>query len=374
MNIVERRRPQDGQIERRRSTAATLDVRVSTTPTVFGEKCVLRILDKTRALFDARASSAWPPRRYARYDDLIRSPYGMVICAGPTGLGQDHDALRDARRDQQRRDQRHDDRGPGRVRLPDDQPDPDQRAGRASRSPAGCGRSCARTPTRSSSARSATSRPRASRSRPRSPVTSSCRRCTRPTRRRALHRFMDMGIEPFLIASSLLGVVGQRLVRRICAHCMEPYTPTRRGARVLRASAAAPRQGRVRRTARAATSAARPATTTASASTRCCAVTDEMKELIVADAPHAELRDAGHRAGHAHAARPGHPSRRPRTRPPSPRCSAPCTCSRAAEEIRTMPTYRYVAVGPDGTKVKDQLDGAERGRAAQRAADAATSR
>jgi type IV pilus assembly protein PilB len=42
----------------------------------------------------------------------------------------------------------------------------------------------------------------------------------------ALHRFMDMGIEPFLIASSLLGVVGQRLVRKICPECVEPYTPT----------------------------------------------------------------------------------------------------------------------------------------------------
>ena len=37
---------------------------------------------------------------------------------------------------------------------------------------------------------------------------------------------MDMGIEPFLIASSLLGVVGQRLVRRVCPHCVEPYEPT----------------------------------------------------------------------------------------------------------------------------------------------------
>ena len=39
----------------------------------------------------------------------------------------------------------------------------------------------------------------------------------------ALHRFLDMGIEPFLLASSLLGVVGQRLVRRNCPHCIEPY-------------------------------------------------------------------------------------------------------------------------------------------------------
>jgi type IV pilus assembly protein PilB len=42
----------------------------------------------------------------------------------------------------------------------------------------------------------------------------------------ALHRFMDMGIEPFLIASSLLGVVGQRLIRKICENCKAPYSPT----------------------------------------------------------------------------------------------------------------------------------------------------
>jgi type IV pilus assembly protein PilB len=42
----------------------------------------------------------------------------------------------------------------------------------------------------------------------------------------ALHRFMDMGIEPFLVASSLLGVVGQRLVRKVCPNCVAPYEPT----------------------------------------------------------------------------------------------------------------------------------------------------
>ena len=42
----------------------------------------------------------------------------------------------------------------------------------------------------------------------------------------SLYRFIDMGIEPFLVASSLVGVVGQRLVRRICASCAEPYEPT----------------------------------------------------------------------------------------------------------------------------------------------------
>jgi type IV pilus assembly protein PilB len=41
----------------------------------------------------------------------------------------------------------------------------------------------------------------------------------------ALHRFLDMGIEPYLLASSLTGVVGQRLVRRNCPRCSSPYEP-----------------------------------------------------------------------------------------------------------------------------------------------------
>jgi type IV pilus assembly protein PilB len=42
----------------------------------------------------------------------------------------------------------------------------------------------------------------------------------------ALHRFIDMGIEPFLVASSVIGLVAQRLVRRICSACREPYLPS----------------------------------------------------------------------------------------------------------------------------------------------------
>jgi type IV pilus assembly protein PilB len=42
----------------------------------------------------------------------------------------------------------------------------------------------------------------------------------------ALHRFLDMGIEAFLVSSSILGIVSQRLVRRMCRSCAVPYTPT----------------------------------------------------------------------------------------------------------------------------------------------------
>ena len=84
----------------------------------------------------------------------------------------------------------------------------------------------------------------------------------------ALHRFLDMGIESFLIASSVIAIVGQRLVRRICPSCKSPTRrpkkrwPSTRRAVVRRRTTSA--------SGRAATSAARPATRTASASTSSC--------------------------------------------------------------------------------------------------------
>ncbi len=72
MNIVERRRPQDGQFEFI-VDGKELDVRVSTISTVFGEKCVLRVLDKQRALYDL-AELGMPSDTGAGYAELIRSP------------------------------------------------------------------------------------------------------------------------------------------------------------------------------------------------------------------------------------------------------------------------------------------------------------
>ena len=85
----------------------------------------------------------------------------------------------------------------------------------------------------------------------------------------ALHRFLDMGIEPFLVASSVVGVVGQRLVRRICRYCKVPYSRRPRSSSSTSCPAATPRA--ISTMARAATSASAPATGTGSASTSCCA-------------------------------------------------------------------------------------------------------
>ncbi|MEO5724352.1 MAG: ATPase, T2SS/T4P/T4SS family, partial [Ilumatobacteraceae bacterium] len=86
MNIVEKRRPQDGQF----STvidAKPVDVRVASVATVFGEKIVMRILDKGRSMIGL-AELGFPRETYLHYSKMIHSPFGMVICAGPTGAGK----------------------------------------------------------------------------------------------------------------------------------------------------------------------------------------------------------------------------------------------------------------------------------------------
>ena len=86
MNIVERRRSQDGQFEATVDDRS-LDVRVATTATIWGEKAVLRLLDKSRSLLQL-PRLGMPPETRAEFSSMIRSPFGMVICAGPTGSGK----------------------------------------------------------------------------------------------------------------------------------------------------------------------------------------------------------------------------------------------------------------------------------------------
>jgi type IV pilus assembly protein PilB len=86
LNIAERRRPQDGRIKLRVS-GREIDFRVSTLPTVFGEKAVLRILDKDALKLDLSqlGFDAWSLDRFTA---AVRQPYGMVLITGPTGSGK----------------------------------------------------------------------------------------------------------------------------------------------------------------------------------------------------------------------------------------------------------------------------------------------
>ena len=86
MNIVERRRPQDGQI-RRDINGRSFDIRVSSVGTVWGEKLVLRILDKSRRT-SSLSDLGMPAQAYQQFRQAIAAPFGMIVCAGPTGAGK----------------------------------------------------------------------------------------------------------------------------------------------------------------------------------------------------------------------------------------------------------------------------------------------
>jgi type IV pilus assembly protein PilB len=86
LNIAERRVPQDGRIKLRMKNRV-VDFRVSTLPVIFGEKIVLRILDKGNLTFDL-ATFGFEPKAQADFLDAIAKPYGMVLVTGPTGSGK----------------------------------------------------------------------------------------------------------------------------------------------------------------------------------------------------------------------------------------------------------------------------------------------
>jgi general secretion pathway protein E len=86
MNIAERRLPQDGRI-RVRVGERGIDIRVSTVPTVFGESLVLRLLDRSRVLLDLE-TLGFAGTDLAAFERLIARPYGMILVTGPTGSGK----------------------------------------------------------------------------------------------------------------------------------------------------------------------------------------------------------------------------------------------------------------------------------------------
>jgi type IV pilus assembly protein PilB len=87
LDIAERRVPQDGRIKLNLSKSRAVDFRVSTLPTLFGEKIVLRILDGSSARLGIDKLGYDEPQKNL-YIDAIHKPYGMVLVTGPTGSGK----------------------------------------------------------------------------------------------------------------------------------------------------------------------------------------------------------------------------------------------------------------------------------------------
>ncbi len=87
LNIAEKRVPQDGRMKLVLSKSRAIDFRVSTLPTLQGEKIVLRILDPTSATLGIEALG-YEPEQKAALLDAINRPYGMILVTGPTGSGK----------------------------------------------------------------------------------------------------------------------------------------------------------------------------------------------------------------------------------------------------------------------------------------------
>jgi len=222
MDIAERRLPQDGRfqvtVERR-----SIDLRVSTMPTVYGEKVVLRILDKSTMLLPLDGLGFLPASRQI-YETLIRSAYGMILITGPTGSGKTTTlyATLNALSSPEKNIITIED--PVEYLLPGiNQVRVNPKAGLDFAS--GLRAILRQDPdiimvgeirdreTADIAVRAAT--------------TGHLVFSTLHTNDAAgaVTRLLDMGVEPFLVNSSLIGVVAQRLARLICHNCRETYQP-----------------------------------------------------------------------------------------------------------------------------------------------------
>ena len=222
LNIAERRIPQDGRIKFNVG-GRQIDVRVSVIPMLFGEGVVMRLLDKANVLFTL-PQLGMDPETYGRFRGLIERPHGIVLVTGPTGSGKtttlyaslneivgptlkvltvedpveyhlqgvnqipvDHKVGMTFEAGL-RAILRHD---PDVVMIGEIR---DVETARAAIQASLTGHLVLSTLHTNDSASAAT-------------------------------RLIDMGVEPFLIASSLAGAMAQRLVRKICSKCRVPYTP-----------------------------------------------------------------------------------------------------------------------------------------------------
>ena len=223
LNIVERRRPQDGQFSVA-IDARPVDVRTSVVGTMHGEKIVLRLLDKTRSLIGID-QLGMPPHVVEPYLEIVKSPLGMLLCTGPTGSGKTTTLyatlteVNDVSRNVVTIEDPVEYQFPGVNQMPISEA--------AGISFADGLRGILRQDPDTillgeirdiETARIATQAALTGHF-----VLSSLHAVDAVS---AVHRFTDMGIEPFLVASAISGVVGQRLLRRVCEACREEYEPT----------------------------------------------------------------------------------------------------------------------------------------------------
>jgi len=222
MNIVERRRAQDGQISVN-VDGKELDVRVATIETIWGEKLVMRLLDRSRSLITLR-QLGFSRDAYDHYHRMLHSPYGMMIVSGPTGSGKTttlyasiHELDQQVRNIMTIEDP---------VEYMFDNINQSQINKLADISFANGLRAILRQDPDIilvGEIRDRETAEIAVQSALTGHLVLSSLHATDAVG--ALLRFTDMGIEGFLIASSVIAIVAQRLVRKTCEGCKVPMVP-----------------------------------------------------------------------------------------------------------------------------------------------------
>jgi len=222
MDIAERRLPQDGRIKLKMGRGKEMDFRVSCLPTLFGEKIVMRLLDKSTLQLDM-TKLGFEEDLLALFKDAIYQPYGMVLVTGPTGSGKTttlYSALSELNRTSENVSTAED---PVEFNLPGiNQVQMHEEIGLNF---AATLRSFLRQDpdiimvgeirdfeTAEIAVKAALTGHM---------VLSTLHTNDAPS---TVNRLLNMGIEPFLVASSVNCIVAQRLARRICQECKEPDT------------------------------------------------------------------------------------------------------------------------------------------------------
>jgi type IV pilus assembly protein PilB len=230
LDIAERRLPQDGRIKLKMGRGREMDYRVSVLPTLFGEKTVMRLLDKSNLQLDM-TKLGFEQAQLDVFQHAIHQPFGMVLVTGPTGSGKTttlYSALSELNKISENISTAEDPvefnlAGINQVQMHDDiglnfaaalrsflRQDPDIIMVGEIRD----------FETAEIAVKAALTGHM---------VLSTLHTNDAPS---TINRLLNMGIEPFLVASSVNAIVAQRLARRVCGECREPDSETLREALV----------------------------------------------------------------------------------------------------------------------------------------------
>lgn len=216
MDIAERRRPQDGQFSSQ-FDGKEVDIRAATFRTIYGEMAVLRVLDKSLPLF-ALSELGFLPEHLERYQRMLRSPLGMMVAAGPTGAGKTTTLY--ASLNQLDRDERNIITIEDPVEYQFADINPSEINPKADITFASGLRSILRADPDViliGEIRDAETAEIAVQAALTGHLVLSSLHANDAVG--ALFRLMHLGVEPFLLSSALIGVVAQRMVRRVCPYC-----------------------------------------------------------------------------------------------------------------------------------------------------------